>query len=708
MMLSVLIRASLEGAIVAALIWTVIRWLPRLSPATRAALWWCAAAKFLLALAWVSPLELRVLPAWVERPAALSRLAPAPAASVATVPDPPAPSVPPVNAPADDDGINWPVVLLVLWSAGLVTGAVIDLRRLTRTRGVMRRSSPATEQTAATAAALASAIGLRRTPAVRMSSETTTPLVVGVLQPRILLPGNGAAPLSEDEERMALCHELSHVKRADLWLGLVPAAAERLFFFHPLVRLASREYLLCREAACDAAVIDTLATSPQDYGRLLLSLGVSRHRASPAVAGASSSCSMLERRIAMLRDSSPSTLGWRVLSALMIATAVVAVVPLRLTARAGAQAPDLEQPRTSTAQTPGWYTEDLSRIWLGPGRAWLSGKPHDFALPQDPRQQTPTGQLYIGTGTRDLNYVLLLDDHNANLSGSFADIDRARSFRRGGEPLLWIRRNGAEHVVRDAKVIDQVLQIWRPVSDLGDAQGALGGKQGALGTQQGALGAQQGAFGMHQGILGTKQAEMAARQAALAGREQSANTAAERRTVDDARRQLDAETRALAAQMRALDLKMRALDQPMRDLDREMRALGAQMEALGREMEEASRRAEQQMLELIDRVIASGAAERVSAARQELQSSSVWSRLDRLSRLERLGRLERLSRLERLGRLAKLAEVARVITRLEGRLNARLNHVSSRLAEATRLNLDRLNHFSSRLGEVARLNGLAL
>jgi beta-lactamase regulating signal transducer with metallopeptidase domain len=582
--------------------------------------------------------------------------------------------VPAVTVPADDAGIEWPGVLLVLWCAGLLTGAAIDLRRLMRTRRVMRRSSPATEQTAATAATLAATIGLRRTPAVRVSSEITTPLVVGVLQPRILLPGNDAAPLSEDEERMALCHELSHVKRADLWLGLVPAAAERVFFFHPLVRLASREYLLCREAACDAAVIETLATSPQDYGRLLVSLGVSRHRASPAVAGASSSGSMLKRRIAMLRDSSPSTLGWRVLSFLIIAAAVTAVVPLRLTARA--QAPDLEQPKAMTDRAPAWQTTDMSRIWLGPGRAWLSGKPHDVVLPQDPRQETSTGQLYIGTGTRNLNYVLLLDDHNANMSGSLADIDRARSFRRGGEPLLWIRRNGAEHVVRDAKVIDQVLQIWRPVSDLGDAQGALGGKQGALGTQQGALGARQGAFGMEQGILGTKQAEIAGRQAALAGREEGANTAAERRTLHDARRQLDAEMRALEAQMRALDLKMRELDQPMRDLDREIRALGAQMETLGREMEEASRRAEQQMLELIDRVIASGLAERVTASRRELQSSSVWSRLDRLSRLERLGRLARLSRLERLTQWDRFE---RSTNRLKTRFTARLNQVSSRL-----------------------------
>jgi beta-lactamase regulating signal transducer with metallopeptidase domain len=698
MMLAVLIRASLEGAIVAALIWIVIRWLPRLAPATRAALWWCAAAKFLLALVWVSPVELRVLPAWAETPAALSRPAPAPAASVVTVPELPAPGLSAVIAPADDAGIDWPVVLLVLWLAGLVIGGIIDLRRLARTRSVMRRSSPATEQTAATAATLAAAIGLRRTPAVRMSSETTTPLVVGVLQPRILLPGNGAAPLSEDEERMALCHELSHVKRADLWLGLVPAAAERLFFFHPLVRLASREYLLCREAACDAAVIDTLATSPQDYGRLLLSLGVSRHRASPAVAGASSSCSILKRRIAMLRDSSPSTLGWRVLSFMVIAAAVTAAVPLRLTA--GAQAPDIEstelepveQARPTTDQTPGWAIDDLSRLWLGPGRAWLGGFTHEGLLrePQDSR-----GQVYVGSGKRELNYVLLLDDHNANMSGSLADIDRARSLRRGGEAILWIRRKGVEHVVRDRTLIGQALEVWRPVNTLGDAQGDLGGKQGALGTQQGALGARQGALGMQQGVLGTRQGEIGVRQAALSAREQTAATDTDRRAVDAERRRLDSESRALEAEMRALDLKMRELDQPMRDLDREMRALGAKMEVLGREMEDASRRAEAQMLELLDRAIASGLAERITASRQELQSSSVWSRLDRLSRLERLGRLERLSRLSRL---------ERAMTRLESRLNTVLNRVSSRLNRLeSRLN-SRLDHFGSRLAEVARQN----
>ena len=291
MMLAILARASVEGAIVAALVWAAIRWLPRLSPATRAALWWCAAAKFLLALIWVTPLELPVLPPRAAAAVAATRAASPASVTVESRTDRQGSRA--AVPTADDAGVNWPAILLVLWGAGVLTGVVIDLRRLAHTRRLIGRSSPATEKTEETAAALAAALGLRRTPVVRLSGEIATPLVVGVRRPCILLPANGAPSLSEGEERMALCHELTHVKRADLWLGLVPAAAERAFFFHPFGRLAAREYLLCREAACDAAVIETLAASPQDYGRLLLTLGVSRHRSSLAVAGASSSLFML-------------------------------------------------------------------------------------------------------------------------------------------------------------------------------------------------------------------------------------------------------------------------------------------------------------------------------------------------------------------------------------------------------------------------------
>ncbi len=40
-MLDILLRASLEGSVLVAVIWLVVRALPTLSPSARAALWWC-------------------------------------------------------------------------------------------------------------------------------------------------------------------------------------------------------------------------------------------------------------------------------------------------------------------------------------------------------------------------------------------------------------------------------------------------------------------------------------------------------------------------------------------------------------------------------------------------------------------------------------------------------------------------------------------
>ena len=62
-MFPILVRATVEGAIVVALIWIVSRTLRRLSPATHAILWWCAAVRFLVALIWTVPVALPVLPA---------------------------------------------------------------------------------------------------------------------------------------------------------------------------------------------------------------------------------------------------------------------------------------------------------------------------------------------------------------------------------------------------------------------------------------------------------------------------------------------------------------------------------------------------------------------------------------------------------------------------------------------------------------------
>ena len=572
-MLTSLVRASLEGAVLVAGIWSLGRLWPRLSAGTLTMLWWCAAAKFLLALVWITPIELRILPApqqSVSAGASAERLVIESGTGTAIEPASVSPSAAAATA------VEWPAVLLGLWVCGVALAVAGGVRRWRFTTGLIGRSVPAPEEATRIATEVAATLRLRRTPSIRASDEVSTPLVAGALRPVVVVPTDRFAALSADEQRMALCHELAHVKRADLWLGCVPALAERVFFFHPLVRLAAREYALCREAACDAAVIDALATSPREYGRLLLALGVSPGRMTAAAAGASWSFSTLKRRITMLREPSNHSWTGRTSAAVVVTVAVAAIVPLRLSAR---PQPGLEQASLPPHPTP-------LEILTTPARG--------------NEQPQPKG--------REMNYVLFLDGNHTNMSGSMRDIETAGRHRRNGERLLWFRQAGREYVVRDPSVIDQVLNLWAPVNVIGEQQGKVGSRQGELGARQGAIGVRQGQVGVEQGVIGAKQGAIGDRQGKLVAREASTETDAERRSIDAERRRLDDEMRALDRQMQELDAKMRELDKPMRDLDDQMRVLDRQMQELDLSMRAAVKEAETGMQALIDKSIASGAA----------------------------------------------------------------------------------------------------
>jgi len=575
MMLTSLVHASVEGAVLVPGIWIMGRLWPRVSARTLAMLWWCAAAKFLLALVWITPIELRILPApQAGRVAAQAAESSRPGADSIS-PAMPAPSRQSAGTARERD---WRPVLLGLWAGGVALAMIAGIRRWRITANLVERSEPATEDTTEMATEVAAAIGLKRAPPVRTSNDVGTPFVTGALRPVVVVPADRFAALSSDEQRMALCHELAHVKRADLWLGCVPALAERLFFFHPLVRLAAREYALCREAACDAAVIDALDTSPREYGRLLLALGVTPGRMAVGAAGAPWSFSTLKRRITMLRE--PSTHSWkgRASAAAVVAVAVAAIVPLRLSARRQ-PGPDHGLP---AARTP-------LEILTTPAK---EGREPEQRKPKEP----------------EINYVLFLDGPSTETSGTRQDMETARRYRRGGERLLWFRQTGREFVVRDPAVIQQALDIWEPVNVIGAQIGKLGGRQGELGARQGEIGARQGRIGAEQGAIGAQQGALGARQGVLAERQISARSDADRRSIDEEYRRINEDMRALDRQMRELDARMREFEKPMDDLNQQMDVLNREMAVVSATMQAAVDQAKTEMQALIDKSIASGVA----------------------------------------------------------------------------------------------------
>ena len=307
-----LLTGSIQGAVVIAAVWLVCRRFRAIPAPVQAALWWLASLKLLLVFVPLPAIALPLLPA--PLPAAELPGAGMVLDAVATSAAPQAPL--------------WISMTVAVWASALVMQAIRLWLTLRRLRGLVSRATPLTASEGAIASEMAGAVGLRSCPDVRLSGEIEGPLVSGVRRPVVLLP----AALPDADRAMALCHEFVHVRRHDLALGWVPALAERLFFFHPLARLAAREYITAREAACDAGVVRTLGVSAGDYGRLLVRLGIAPAEPLPAAGGAPASVTSLRRRLDMLQQPSfhgPS----RQLAWLLAAVFALFLMPFDVTAR---------------------------------------------------------------------------------------------------------------------------------------------------------------------------------------------------------------------------------------------------------------------------------------------------------------------------------------------------------------------------------------
>ena len=179
-------------------------------------------------------------------------------------------------------------LLLVAWGLGIAWQMRGHLHAWSSVRRIRSRALPLRHPEMEEAVReLAARAGLRRVPRLLVSEEVTSPMATGLLSPVVVLPARAVRRLDTDALQMALAHELAHFLRRDLWLGWVPAVAEIVLFFHPLVRKAAREYALAREEACDAEALHLTGAEPGDYGQLLLTFGVTRTHGTAAALGAS-------------------------------------------------------------------------------------------------------------------------------------------------------------------------------------------------------------------------------------------------------------------------------------------------------------------------------------------------------------------------------------------------------------------------------------
>ena len=179
--------------------------------------------------------------------------------------------------------------LCVAWALGVLLISAVRLAKHRDLRRLLAEQGEAPAELVSRVRAASERIGA---PMPRVAQGPLGPCVVGVVRPVLVLPAQVRAA---DLEAM-LVHELMHLRRRDPLTRFFQSVIETLFFFWPIVRIASRWLSLACEQACDLAVVETRVMTSTRYAELLLEVGLAPHLTLAMAAHPSH----LERRIELL------------------------------------------------------------------------------------------------------------------------------------------------------------------------------------------------------------------------------------------------------------------------------------------------------------------------------------------------------------------------------------------------------------------------
>lgn len=125
-------------------------------------------------------------------------------------------------------------------------------------------------------AQLAPRIGLNGHILIGFSERISSPILIGILKPLILLPITAETGWTPAQLEMVLLHELAHVRRWDNLVNLLQRLAEGILFFQPAVWIVSRWLTAEREHCCDELVVRVTGRA-HDYATALAELAMAEH-----------------------------------------------------------------------------------------------------------------------------------------------------------------------------------------------------------------------------------------------------------------------------------------------------------------------------------------------------------------------------------------------------------------------------------------------
>lgn len=152
------------------------------------------------------------------------------------------------------------ILFCLLWMLGSVWRTKTVIATFIRTRQLINKRQPLQSNHALSRAS--------RYP-VCVVDSISSPMVVGLIAPKILMPQQLMQRFETEQLIPILLHEQAHIKRGDIWFAVFQEIIAIVFWWSPVIRILDWKIHLQRELACDLRAAEQLKNKKR-YAQSLL------------------------------------------------------------------------------------------------------------------------------------------------------------------------------------------------------------------------------------------------------------------------------------------------------------------------------------------------------------------------------------------------------------------------------------------------------
>lgn len=328
---NLMISALWQGSLILLSIWGIIRLFPRIHPAIQCWLWRLAYLKLLIAFLGLKPVKL-----YFHSQIALRELGWILANShTAKHLTKLTQSILKINLPITIslDGTKF---WFALWLTGLTFSIAGVFYLWCKQQKIWNSCNPVQEQTIVSRyQELGHRNNFRKMPRLFASERIHSPLLQGIIHPKIILPASMLIDFESEELRLILAHELAHYKRGDLFWNWLPVFAQSVFFFLPFVWRIEKKLNQIQEICCDRLAVQFTQASTASFGNVLFRVSVqpeSKNISGLTAYYGSHSIELLKERLKALQSINPMKRRGMAVATylLLIILGIAAVIPWQL------------------------------------------------------------------------------------------------------------------------------------------------------------------------------------------------------------------------------------------------------------------------------------------------------------------------------------------------------------------------------------------